>query len=115
MFTKMEMVSAVRAGVQYALLQGYDADEIEAVVQDAAEFSGMTVNSGEACECWDTSGASPSWSEDLGSCSTNCTDTSHSRWKLVTVIATYEYSPEFFPTFFTDAFSLSESATVRIE
>ncbi|MBT4769656.1 MAG: pilus assembly protein [Rhodospirillaceae bacterium] len=106
MFHKMELVSAVRAGSQYALLDntdtlaGTNTASIQQAVVDAAN---LTITTGDVtvtvfCEC-DTIA--------MVSCASSCAGTTRG---LATVSATYIFSALFIPNI-----TMTGSNTVRID
>lgn len=118
MYTKMEILGAVRAGAQQALVAGaYSSADIQTVVQASTELTSITVVSSQSCECWDTTGPTltetlgPTLTETLASCTATCSVTTDTKWKFVTVQGSHTYSPHFYP----GTFNLNESVTVRIE
>lgn len=104
-FHKMELTSAARAGAQYAILKGYSSSTIATVVQGSTNLSGITVTSGQSCEC--SSGATPSGTAP------SCTCSSGTVQKFITVTAAYSYVPMF--ARFKSSYNLSESITIREE
>jgi len=106
MFHKMEMVSAVRAGSQYALLDntdtlaGTNTASIQQAVVDAAN---IVITTGDVtvtvfCECD---------AIVLVSCASSCAGTSRG---LATVSATYTFN-----AFFVPNITMTASNTVRID
>jgi len=106
MFHKMELVSAVRAGSQYALvdnedtLAGTNTSSIQQAVVDAANISITTgdVTVTVFCECNEIA---------MASCASSCAGTSRG---LATVSATYTFS-----AFFVSDITMTGSNTVRID
>lgn len=103
-YRKIEVASAARAGMQYALLKDFDGAQITDVVGQATTIDGddLGISAQQFCEC---GGGGVG-----GTCDVACDDGSELQ-TFVTVSVSYTYVP----LLLSDTIAMSESLTVRTD
>lgn len=103
LFHKMELISSLRAGSQYALIYGTDTTSIESAVTNSSNLdsTNLTLTVSEVCEC-------------QGGTTVTCTGGTCSAGSVqhfIQIDGTYVYTPIFLP----GSLDLTSSSTIRVQ
>jgi Flp pilus assembly protein TadG len=111
MYRQMQVNDAAEAGATYALSYGYSSSGVVAAITSATSYSAVTATPAPAQFCGCASGSSITTAT---SCSSVCSDGSQPG-TYTTVNAAATYTPIFSYPGLPSAFSLSATATVRLQ